>query len=195
MPLTERLSELEELTLRQEITDVESAAASVIIVDDVSYATAGEITKQIKRAQKNVKDYFKPLHDTAYEAYKAVNDKQKEMLDPLTNAEKILKGKMTDYHTEVQRKAREAEFERQRALEEAARQAMAEAVKQEANGNTGAAEMALAEAAFLEQRKATVTESVKPKADGVSTVKTWAIKNIDLTKVPTEIAGVVIRPR
>ena len=75
-----------------------------------------------------VTDFFKPMKDSAYQAHKAVCDREKTMLKPLQEAEKILKKSMSAYYQEQERKRREleekmrreAEAERERKLNEAA---------------------------------------------------------------------------
>ena len=46
--------------------------------------------------------FFKPMKDSAYQAHKAVCDREKAMLTPLKNAEKVVKKAMGDFSGEVE---------------------------------------------------------------------------------------------
>lgn len=184
-----------EQSLGKQVSLIEKNATGVIISDDASYAQAAEITKTIKQMQKKVKDYWEPLRVSAKKTYDDVLGKKKAMMDPLDKAEKILKGKMGGYTAakERERKARE-EAVRKAAQEETDRK-LAEAAAAEKNGDLIGAEMAMAEAEIMDDASASITVMSKvPKVEGVSTTKNWEIKSIDLSKVPVELAGVLLRP-
>lgn len=184
-----------EAEIKQEVSQVEIRAKEMIISTDEDYEKAAEFGRQIKEKAKVVTDFFKPMKDSAYQAHKAVCDREKTMLSPLQNAEKTLKKAMADYHQEKERKRleleeqmrREAEAERERKLNEAA--ALEEA------GKTEEAEAALMDAQVTETVAARATVVMEaPKAKGVSSSKDWEIESIDHDKVPVNFSGVEIRP-
>ena len=126
---------------------------------------------------------------------KAVCDREKAMLKPLQEAERILKGSIAAYQKEQERKKRELE-ERMRLEAEAERdKKLSEAAAAEEAGNLAEAEMALAEAQMVETVAASTTVVMNtPKTKGIGTAKDWEIESIDREKVPVVFSGVEIRP-
>lgn len=184
-----------ERSLGKEVSLVERQAMSVTIVTDEDYTAAAEITKTVKQTQKKVKDYWEPLRASTYKAYQDVMGKKKQMTDPLDKAEKILKGKMADFVAQKERERREREEAARRAAQAEMDRKFAEAVAHEKNGDFIGAEMAMAEAEIMDDAASSIVVAGKtPKVDGVSTAKAWKISKVDPSKVPVEIAGVMIRP-
>lgn len=89
------LEAAENETLDREVSLIEQRAEGVPVTNDVEFASAGSLLKEIKQMQKKVKEYWKPLRAKAKAAYDDVLSRKKEMLDPLESAEKILKAKST----------------------------------------------------------------------------------------------------
>lgn len=187
-----QVNQIEE-RLSKEVSSIEAQAQQIVINNDDDYAFAGQVTRDVKAAQKRVEEYWEPMRKSTYDAYKAVTDHKKEMLDPLKNAEAILKRKIGVYHMEQERKRREEEERLRKFAEEEAQRKLEEAVQAEENGDMEAAEYAMAEAEALDNMSVNV-EMAKPKVSGVSSIKTWEIVGIDPKLVPVEIAGVEIRP-
>lgn len=184
-----------ERTLGSEVSLVERNATGVLIHDDESYAKAAEITKTIKQMQKKVKDYWEPLRVSAKKTYDDVLGKKKRMMDPLEQAEKILKKKMGTYTAAKERERQEREEAARKAAQAETDRKLAEAAEAERNGDLIGAEMAMAEAEIMDDAAVSISVASKaPKVDGVSTTKNWEIKSIDLSKVPVEFAGVLLRP-
>lgn len=107
---------VDEQQLIRDVTDIEFKAESLVIQSDADYATAGEFGKMLKKKASQVTTFFKPMKDSAYQAHKAVCDREKAMLAPLRNAEKIVKQAMSAYVEEQERKRREAEEAARRPL-------------------------------------------------------------------------------
>lgn len=184
-----------ERSLGEEVSLVEQNASSVIVHDNASYEQAAQITKSLKQMQKKVKDYWEPLRVSAKKTYDDVLGKKKKMLDPLEQAEKILKGKMATYMAQQERERREREEAARRAAQAETDRKLAEAAALEQQGDAMGAEMAMAEAEVYDDASVGITVASKaPKVEGVSTSKVWKITSIDPSKVPVEIAGMVIRP-
>lgn len=186
---------VQEEQIQQEVSLVEERAKELVISTNEEYEKAAEMGQQIKVKAKVVTDFFKPMKDTAYQAHKAVCDREKTMLKLLQDAEKLLKKSMTAYFQEKERKRKimeekmrlEAEAEKERKLNEAA--------SLEAEGKSDEAEMALMEAQMTENMVATATVVMDtPKVKCVSNSKDWEIETIDHEKVPVNFAGVEIRP-
>ncbi len=184
----------EEAKLDQEVSLIEQRASCVVIASDADFAAAGEMTKQVNDMQKQVTEYWEPMRKSTYDAYTAVNQHKKEMLDPLAKAEKILKQKMGDYTKEQERIRREQEEARRRAAQEEMDRKLAEAAEAEARGDALGAEMAMAEAEVAEGVTVGGVRPQIPKAKGVTQTKTWKITGIDPAKVPVTFAGMELRP-
>ena len=185
----------EENKLGRQVSLIEQKAESVVVDSDDGFAYAGELTKQVKQMQAKVTDYWEPMRETTYEAYKSVTDHKKEMLDPLASAEKILKKKMGAYTLQKEKERREREEELRRQAEAEMNRKLEEAAKAESEGDALGAEMAMTEAEVMEN--VATTAVIKPEAPtmkGVSTTKTWKITKVDPTTVPTHVQGVEIRP-
>jgi len=184
-----------EKQLNDELSGVERAVMEISIESQEDYDKAGALAREIKRVQGRVKEYWEPMRIAAKNAYDSVLNHKREMSDPLERAEKYLKGKMSDYMAEVERKRREKEEEIRRLAVEEAKRKLEEAAKAEENGDSLSAEMALAEAEVMETASSGLSiQKEDMKTDGVATVKTWEIVSIDSGIVPDYVAGVEIRP-
>ena len=189
------LEPVDEQQLTQEVTDIEFRAESFVIQTPEDYEAAGEFGKLLKRKAAEVTGFFKPMKDSAYPAHKAVCDREKAMLTPLKNAEKIVKKTMGDYLMEQERIRREAEEAARRAAEEERERKLKEAMALEAAGDKEGAEAAVEEAVVMDEATGySVPASVKPKVSGVSTSKDWEITSIDTAKVPVNFSGMELRP-
>lgn len=136
------------------------------------------------------------MKDSAYQAHKAVCDREKAMLTPLRNAEKTVKQAMSAYIAEQERKRREAEEAARRAAEAERERKIQEAATLEAAGDADGAEAAFEEAAIMDDAAsyAVVPAAATPKVSGVSTSKDWEIVEIDPKAVPLAVAGIELRP-
>ena len=185
-----------EQQLGQQVTDIEVRAEVFAVKTDEDYAAAAEFGKMLKQKAKQVTDFFKPMKDQAHQAHKAICDREKAMLTPLRNAEKIIKKSMGDYSMEQERKIREAEKAARKAAEAERERKLEEAAALEKAGDQEKAAEAMTEAEIMDDAATLVAVAApaKPKVSGVSTTKDWEIENIDSSSVPVEIAGVEIRP-
>ena len=189
------LEPVDEQQLTQEVTDIEFRAESFVIQTPEDYEAAGEFGKLLKQKAAEVTGFFKPMKDSVYQAHKAVCDREKAMLTPLKNAEKIVKKTMGDYLMEQERIRREAEEAARRAAEEERERKLKEAMALEAAGDKEGAEAAVEEAVVMDEATGySVPAPVKPKVSGVSTSKDWEITGIDTAKVPVNFNGMELRP-
>lgn len=185
----------QELALNQQVTEIEFQAGAIVIDNDEDYQNAADFGRMLKQRASDVKDFWKPMKDAAHKAHAEICNKEKAMLQPLANAEKILKQTMGGYVAEQERKRREAEEAARKAAKEEAERKMQEAIALEASGDQTAAEAAVEEAEIMDNAAASVSvAAAKPKATGVSTKKDWEIVSIDSEKVPTTVMGIDIRP-
>lgn len=186
---------VEETEIKQETSLIEEKAKSVTVDSDTGFTIAGELTKQVKRMQKQVVDAWEPLRKSTYEAYTTVNKNKTQMLAPLESAEKILKKKMGDYSMEMERKRRAQEEAMRRLARQESERMLAEAAAAETAGKNDEAEYHMAEAEVMEDVSVggKIAASA-PKTAGVSQSKSWKIVGIDSSKVPVAFGGEEIRP-
>lgn len=189
------MTPVDEKRLGSEVSDIEAHAGAFTITSDADYQKAGEFGRTLKQKAAEVTQFFKPMKDSAYQAHKAVCDREKAMLAPLRNAEQIIKKAMQDYQADQEQKRKNQQEEaRKAALKECDRK-LAEAIELEKSGDTEAAAAAMNDAEIMEEAsKYAVVPQAKPKAQGVSTSKDWEIVSIDSKSVPLTVAGVEIRP-
>lgn len=183
----------QETQLGKDVASIEERAKAIIIRDDDDFNYAGKFVKDIKAAEKQVEDFFEPMRKSTYDAYKAVTDRKKEMLDPLKSAEVIVKKALANYQMEQEKKRREEEARLRKLAEEESRRKLEEAVKAEEAGDAEAAEYAMAEAEALDNMVVKIEKPVA-KVSGISQTKTWVITGIDLKELPDEFAGCLLRP-
>ncbi len=181
--------------LGKEVSLIESQAMSVEVTSDESYQYAAEITQSVKKAQKQVEEFWEPLRVATKKPYDEVLARKKDMLDPLKKAEKILKDKMGSFYIEKERRRKEQEEKMRRLAQAEVDKKLAEAIEAQNNGDVAGAEFALADAEVMDGIASTgVIPAQATKADGVSTSKSWKITSIDENLVPISLNGAVIRP-
>ena len=171
---------MDEQQLNREVTDIEFQAEAMVIQNDEDYAAAGEFGKLLKQKAAQVTSFFKPMKDSAYQAHKAVCDREKAMLTPLKNAEKTVKSAMSNYFTERERQRKAAEEAARRAAEAERERKLQEAAELETAGDKAGAESAMEEAMVMDEAATyTVPVTAKPKVSGVTASKDWEITDID----------------
>ncbi|MPM69556.1 hypothetical protein SDC9_116503 [bioreactor metagenome] len=184
-----------EAELTKEVTGIEFQAESLVVKDEDAYKKAGEFGRVLKQKASDVVEFFKPMKDSAYKAHKEICEREKQMITPLKNAEKILKNSMGAYAMEVERKRKEEEDRLKKIVEMEAERKLEEAIKLEENGDNKAAEDLMVDAEITDQiSKSVVLNAKNPTAEGVSLTTDWEIVEVDNKIVPLEIAGIAIRP-
>ncbi len=163
------------------------------ITSAADYEAAAEFAKQVKALSKRIKDYWAPLKKAARDAWQSLVDREKELLKPLEQAEAEVKTKMAAYQRKVQEEERAARELAEKLKREEAERLLAEAAKAAEQGNEMESEILLAQAEIMEASQPAV-QMQTPKATGVSTRTLYRARIIDESKVPVEVAGVVIRP-
>lgn len=186
---------LDEQQLERQVTDIEFMAESFIVETEDEYAAAGEFGKMLKQKAAEVTGFFKPMKDSAYQAHKAVCDREKAMLSPLRNAERTIKATMGTYLMEQERKCREAEEAARQAAEKERERKLAEAQVLEAAGDNDGAEAAMLEAVVMDEAASySISSNASPKVSGISTSKDWEITGVDSKTVPVNLSGIELRP-
>lgn len=187
----------EENELEKEVSLIEQQAEAVVVATATDFEDAGAFLRQIKQAQKQVKDYWEPLRVSAKKSYDEVLAHRKAMIDPLDKAEKVVKAKVNEYRVAEERKRREQEEAMRRLAQAEVDRRLTEAAEAEANGDAAGAEYAMAEAEMLEGVSIVGgVQTQMPKVKGISQSKTWVLceDECDWSKVPVSLAGVELRP-
>ena len=180
------------LVLEQNTNSIVEQINGIVITDQETYENAVNVAKTIKEANKRVTEYWKPAKESAAKAHKDICAKEKIMLEPLKQAENILKSKMITYTTEQQRKAAE---EAKRIKEEQEKLALEQLQKAEELRKQGN----IVEAAITEQNAVAISEldtkvdtGVK-KVEGMSYQIDYDIIILDSNKIPVYVNGIEIR--
>jgi len=175
--------------IEKETKDIVAQAKSITITNQAQYEGANVFLRADKMLQKSIKATFDPIVDSAYRTYKEAGNKRKEFLEPVQDAEKVVKNIMIAYddkmeaiRIEEQRKidAKAREEEERKRKELAAR-----AEKWAAKGKTAKAEELQEQAEEVEVVAPVVAPKVE-KVAGVSFKQNWSAIVIDETKVPRE---------
>ena len=184
-----------EVELSKEVSAVETVARNLSILNAEDYQHAAAFGRLLKQKSAEVTEFFAPMKKAAHDAHKHICDREKAMLAPIANAEKLLKRTMGEYQMEQQRKQREEE-ERLRALAKAEEERLlAEAIKMEQLGEKEMSEEHFENAQFMANAARSISvpkETVK--AEGVSTSVDWEIESIDPSQVPVEFLNQILRP-
>lgn len=165
----------------------------ITINNDEDNIKAGNFLKEIKPVIKNIKEYWKPLKESAKKAHSDLCAKEKEMLKPLEEAETQIKAKMSVYITEQEEKARKEQEALRKAQEEEALRQLAEAEKLKSEGKELEAQMQEEMAYTMDEMKTVVTTTIQ-KQQGISYMTDYEVVIVDANKVPTHVNGIEIRP-
>lgn len=168
-------------------------AKSLTIVNDEDNRKAADFLKEIKKRGKAIQDYWKGPKQTAQAAHKAICDREKAMLAPLAEAEKIVKGSMVKYQAAVEKARREAEEEAKRKQQEERERLLAEAVQAEKEGRTMDAAVGVAMAEMVEDMESPDVGVKAEKVEGIGVKKTWKAKVVSERDVPAYVNGMEIR--
>ena len=171
-------------TLPETIGSVLATMQRLTIVNDADMQVAAEWLKRCKETQRFVKEHYEEQRLTTYAAYQSVTKAIKDTLTPLEKAETTVKGMLSTYQREQERKA---EQERRRIADEALAKARRETE-----------DRMLAEAAAKNDEtildKPVVVAPLPPpppppkpaSVQGVSYVTRWEYRIIDQDLIPRE---------
>jgi len=163
---------------QMEIEPVVMAANELQVTDDETNRIAGELLKDIKTRQRQVKDLWLEPKQEAKKAHSTICQKEKDMLEPLTRAEGIIKASISQYHIKLERERQEIQ---------AAKEAELRRIEQEAQAalETGDVE-AMTEIAIKQSEVANISEAKAERVSGVSVKKVWKFEITDANQVPRE---------
>jgi hypothetical protein len=170
--------------IKKEVAPVVYQAQALVIRDATGYAAAGELCKAVKGGIKRVTDFFAPMVKANLEATRTTNEAKRRLLDPLTEAEAVIKRKQLDWYTEqeriraIEQRRLQAEADAKAERERAALLKKAEAVK------TPEKQEAYREQAAMVQAPVVMVATAAPVVKGQSVRKKWRARVVDAAKVP-----------
>ena len=181
-----------EKQLQESGTAMIERAKTMVITSHDDYEEAGKALVEIKTRMKQVTDYWKEPKAQAASAHKTICNKEKEMLSPLNEAEKIIKNAMVLYQSAVEKARREAEEEARRQKQAETDRLLVKAMKAEANGDDQTADINMAMAQMIEDMPATPAV-MSPSASGTYIRKTWKARVTNPMLVPAYSGGIELR--
>jgi len=161
-----------------------SLATEITIRDNETYETACAFLKSLKAIEKEIADTFDEPIKRAFEAHKSILGAKGRHMEPIQQAERVVKPKIATYLQEQERIRRDEE----RRLQEEARkraeeEALAEAAELEAEGETEAAEQLISEPIRVAP---VIVPKMVPKVTGVAMKENWRFRVTDANKIPRE---------
>lgn len=171
-------------TMAAEDNTLVAQAKGLQITDDATFVKAGEFLKSIVALRNKIVETFADPKKKAHEAHKAITKAEKDQLEPVMQAETLVKVRVADYQREQDRKRREEEdrlrklaAEEERKRREAEENARIEAAaKLEQEGKKDEAERIVAEAIAEPVRliaPVITLPKATPKVAGVQTKSVW----------------------
>lgn len=169
-----------------------SRAQKLRVSTQEEYEGAATFLKDIKEQAKRIKDYWAEPKAKAAAAHKDIVAREKAMLNPLAEAEAIVKRSMSDYTAAVLKARREAEEEARRRQQEEAERLLNQAIDAESAGDDQGAAIGLAMAEMVNDMETPPTIEA-PKVSGITNRKTWKARVTDPTQVPAYCNGIELR--
>lgn len=156
------------------------------------YERAGAFLIEIKRRAKQLKEYWKPTKEAAKAAHAQVCQREKEMLAPLEEAERVIKSGMAGYQMAVEIARQQAEQEARLRQQEERDRLLEQAAEREKDGDVQGAMVGMAMAEMVEDMK--VPSELKfRQASGTSTRTRWRARVIDEKAVPAYFGQIQLR--
>lgn len=181
--------------LSHEVSIVERQAMEISITNDDEYRQAAEFGRFLKQKSSEVTEFFKPMKKAAHDAHKHICDREKAMITPIANAEKVLKRVMGEYQMEQQRKQREEEERLRRLAREEEERLLKKAIEMEEQGDTEMCDEHFENAQYVAEAAKNISVGDGPlKVAGTSVSVGLEIESIDISKVPVEFMHHLIRP-
>jgi len=175
---------LEVKEIEQEIVAVESIATALQVTDNTSYLQAGDILTGFKGLEKKIKEYFKPLKESAHKAWKVVCDRENQEIEKLQPGLKYLNLQMTTWNITQERIRKEKEeILRQEALKQEEEERLQAALQAEKEGNKAEAEAILEEPVFI---PTPIVQKEVPKSEGLTMTTTWKWRIFKEILIPRE---------
>jgi hypothetical protein len=162
-------------------------ASAIVVTSEETKANAMEFVKVIRNTRDKVVGYWSEPKQSAHKSWKAIVAKEKEMLDRLDEAEKLVKGKLNDYVRAQERvlEAQQSKLAETRRLE--AEKLLAEAVEMEKTGDVIGSAIAMQVAERLDSNNVAFEKPSNTKVVFSAVVENESI-------VPAYLDGMCLRP-
>ncbi|MEN6492603.1 MAG: hypothetical protein ABFC85_11500 [Rectinema sp.] len=173
-----------------------ATARTIVIKDDQSLVAANDYRNNIRALKAQVDEYYDPLIEkaevtrkAAVEGKKSIVEKKAYFWDPLDQADRSIKAKISDYNAEVERQRMEALRAQERAREKArqiADEASDKAHSLIKNGELGEVDKVVDQAT---EKVEAILGAVAPvpekiKLDGFKEQIRWYAEVMDVEKIP-----------
>jgi hypothetical protein len=174
---------------KDEALSVAERARIFCVTDQITFAAAGEIAKDIKRLQKEIDKTFEPIIAAANAAHREALAQRDKYLSPLKAGEKVIKATMADYiraeerRIEEERRIADAQREQERKEYEKHRHEVSEDLFAQ-----GRREEALAVKSAIMPEYPMPRQEAAPVADGISIRKTYRAEVVDFVALIKAIA-------
>lgn len=193
--------------LETKIQTVSAEASALAVVDQVSLTAANHALLRIKQARGDVDEAYDMIIKKAHEAHREAIETKRKYEEPLIQAEHFVKGRISSYLQEEDRKRHAAEAEAYRVEQERIRaaaekqrladEALRKAEVAEAKGDNGKADAILDRyAAKIDKVDAAIPAPAPPPppkpitAPGISAREVWLFQVVDPDLVPREYLAV-----
>lgn len=178
----------EVIAIQQEIVEETHTALqqaeALAITSNIEYVGAGSIRQVLVNLAKQIGETFDPIVAKAHATHKEAVSQRKKHLEPVEQAQKIIKRKMIGWESEQERLRREEERELQvEAQKQAEEEALRAAVAAEEAGDIEVAEAIIQEPVMA--APVVLPKSV-PKVDGFVSRTVWKFRITDEKLIPRE---------
>ena len=184
---------MDEKELKQEIMTADERVNAVVVSDTGSYELAGAMVIDLDRLAKKINAYWEEPIKKAHEAHRALTAKRGEMLKPVEDRKKVLRGKISAYLTEQERirKAEQAKLDEERRKKEHAEREKLEraAAKAEEKGKDERAEALREKAADVYIPPAVVV----PEVEKTTRMDTGTVSQKKTTRVTVTDPVAILR--
>ena len=177
--------------LRPKVELVLTQAETIIVSDQETFSRAGEFLKGVRLLANEVASTFDPIIDQANKTHKEALAQKKRFMEPLEQAETIVKRAVSVYFAAEEKKRLEVEAEAKKKLAEAAKiedAGIALAEEAIAKGDQEGAMKVIETAAAVSQEiiAQVALPPKKPQYNGISGRKEWKFQVMDKAKLPME---------
>lgn len=180
---------LEREDLKEQVNLIKATAESIIISNEDELKIATDFIKEVKQKQTVVKSFYEPMVKATKESYDKVKAERDNLLKPLQETEKEMRGLMNDYNNKLLQ-LKKAEEERLKKEKEEQQRKILEAQENIISGNTEKAQEQMQEI----MNSTTLSEKAVeiPKVAGMSTRVRYQVEITDISKIPTIINNIPI---
>lgn len=176
-------------TIEKEVSEIVLTAKAMTVKDNDQEAFAVEFLKVIARGKKQVGEEFDEGVKNAHSLHKALTAQRKKYLDPLDEADDILRKSIKEYRLNMERE-RQAEEARQKAILDASVKADQDRLLKQAKEAEDAGDLLksnkLAMDAVSISAGSCFVESKAASQEGMSNKIVWKGRVTDLDKLPRE---------